>query len=102
MKNATMLYKKPGAHDIHGGKYSYTIVDEDDVEDAISHGWFRTTPEASEAYDLTLLKTVNDVDAGAPPTREELETQAKKLKLEFSAKISDKKLSDLIDTTMRK
>lgn len=44
----TMLYKHPGPHKIHGGKFDYIIVFNDDIEDALKDGWFRTTGEALE------------------------------------------------------
>lgn len=49
MKNATMLYKCPGPHEIHGGHFDYTIVDADEegaIEAAKADGWFETTDEA--------------------------------------------------------
>lgn len=43
-----MLYKYPGPHEIHGDRFDYIIVDDEDeaVEAAISEGWFLTTDEA--------------------------------------------------------
>jgi hypothetical protein len=46
MNNPTMLYKSPGPHDIHGGKFDYVIVDEEGVDAALKDGWSLTTPEA--------------------------------------------------------
>ncbi|NVO06790.1 MAG: hypothetical protein HXX19_13055 [Rhodoferax sp.] len=120
MKNATMLYKCPGPHDIHGGKFDYTIVDEDDIAAAQADGWYLTTPEAKDAYQAAqdaeaaaaaaAKQAAEDAkeaeaeaqalaalaDANKPPTRDELEQMATSLGLPFTARTSDKKLSDLI------
>lgn len=44
--STTMLYKHPGLHDIHGGKFDYLIVNDEDIEAAINDGWALTTDEA--------------------------------------------------------
>ena len=49
MKTPTMVYKHPGIHAIHGDKFDYKIVDEDDIDSALADGWFLTTTEAKEA-----------------------------------------------------
>ena len=46
MKNPTMLYKHPGAHEMHGDKFDYIVVDEQDVDQAKKDGWHLTTTEA--------------------------------------------------------
>lgn len=43
MKNPTMLYRAGGKHEIHGGLFDYIIVDEDEVPEALKHGWFLST-----------------------------------------------------------
>ena len=43
---SVMLYKHPGPHEFHGGKFDYIIVDEDAVDGAIKDGWCKTTDEA--------------------------------------------------------
>jgi uncharacterized phage infection (PIP) family protein YhgE len=43
-----MLYRHPGEHEIHGDKFDYVIVEEDDVEEYLDAGWFETTGEALE------------------------------------------------------
>ena len=45
---SVMLYKHGGPHKLHGDNFDYIIVDEKDVEDTISKGWYLTTTEASE------------------------------------------------------
>ena len=107
MKNATMLYKAPGPHEIHGGHFDYTIVDADEdgaIDAAKSDGWFLTTPEAKAAKDeADALKTAIEQkpDDLLPATRAELEQKANELKLKFTAKTSDEELSKLISTKLR-
>ena len=101
MKNATMLYKCPGPHEIHGGHFDYTIVDADEegaVEAAQADGWHLTTTEAKEAGDAAKAK--REAELNAPPTRAELEAKANELGLKFNDKMSDKKLADLIAATI--
>lgn len=60
MKNATMLYKAPGPHDIHGGHFDYTIVDADEegaIEAAKAEGWHLTTDEAKAANEAAKAVT---------------------------------------------
>ena len=112
MKNATMLYKCPGPHDIHGGHFDYTIVDADEegaIDTALASGWYLTTPEAKAARDADLIAAAAAREAEAerlakialddvnkPPTRDELEQMATSLGLPFTARTGDKKLADLI------
>lgn len=104
MKNATMLYKAPGPHEIHGGHFDHIIVDADEegaIEQAQADGWFLTTPEAKAAYDATKAPEVKlPPDNLLPPTRDELEQKANELKLKFTAKTSDEELSKLISTKL--
>jgi hypothetical protein len=49
MKEATMVYKYPGSHEMHGGNFDYKIVDasvEGELEKAQEEGWSLTTPDA--------------------------------------------------------
>lgn len=101
MKNATMLYKAPGPHEIHGGHFDYTIVDADEegaIEAAKADGWFETTDEAQAAADEAKAK--REAELNAPPTRAELEAKAKELDIKFNDKTSDKKLADLIAASL--
>lgn len=101
MKNATMLYKAPGPHEIHGGHFDYTIVDADEegaIEGAKAEGWFETTDEAKAAADEAKAKRESELNA--PPTRAELEAKATELGLKFNDKTSDKKLADLIAASL--
>jgi hypothetical protein len=101
VKNATMLYKSPGPHEIHGGHFDYTIVDADEegaVEAAKANGWFETTDEAKAAADEAKVK--REAELNAPPTRAELEAKANELGIKFNDKTSDKKLADLIAASL--
>lgn len=104
MKNATMLYKAPGPHDIHGGHYDYIVVDADEegtIDEAKDAGWFETTTEAKAAYDDAKAPEVklppNDL---LSPTRAELEQKANELKIKFSAKTTDEELGKLIQAKL--
>ncbi len=46
MKSPTMLYRKGTTERIHGVHVDWTIVDEQEVEDYLAQGWFRTPTEA--------------------------------------------------------
>lgn len=96
MKNPTMLYKHPGAHEMHGDKFDYIVVDEQDVDQAKKDGWSLTTTEA-KAKTKAPAKTADVVaDDNAPPTREELEAKATELGIKFDGRTSDSKLGSLI------
>jgi hypothetical protein len=107
----TMLYKCPGPHDIHGGHFDYTIVEDDQVEAAQADGWKLTTPEAKQAHLDRLAAQEAErraqeeaaqaaADAASMPTRAELEQKATELGLKFDGRTSDKKLRDLIAATL--
>lgn len=101
MKNATMLYKAPGPHEIHGGHFDYTIVDADEegaIEAAKADGWFETTDEAKAAADEAKAK--REAELNAPPTREELKAKAKELGIQFGKKVTDEELGKLIQTKL--
>ena len=105
MKNPTMLYKSPGPHEIHGGKFDYTIFDEDEVEQAIADGWSLTTTEAKEVA-AKKAEFMSAVTAGqpadsAPPTRAELEAKAVELGLKFDGRYSDKTLGEMIEAKLK-
>src|SRR5262245_51663474 len=99
----TMLYKSPGPHDIHGGKFDYVIVEDDQIGATQAKGWCLTTTEAKRAMEITTAaenaKFADSADA-SPPTREELEMKATELQIKFDGRTSDKKLRDLIAATL--
>lgn len=45
---SVMLYKHPGKHKLHGDKFDYVVVKEDEVEATCKQGWYKTTPEAKK------------------------------------------------------
>lgn len=47
----TMLYRMPGEHYIHDGKYDYRIVPAAEVEAAEREGWHLTIVEARAAHE---------------------------------------------------
>lgn len=99
MKQATMVYKHPGKHEIHGSLFDYKVVSavpeeedgESQLDQALSDGWFLTTPEAKEG-------TPSDDQA---PTRGELEAKAVELKVKFTKKTSDGELGALISVALK-
>lgn len=96
MKKATMVYKHPGKHKIHGDKFDYKVVSgeeeggESELELALEDGWFLTTTEAKDG-------TPSDDQA---PTRAELEAKAVGLGISFPINIGDKKLLEKINEAL--
>ena len=77
---STMLYKHPGIHEIHGNKFNYIVVDDDQIEDTIEDGWHLTTTDAlgKEAAEDEALTS----DIIQSMTREELKALAVKINLD--------------------
>jgi hypothetical protein len=99
-----MLYKADGSEEIHGGKFSTTIVhDEAEQAAALAAGWELTTTEATDAAKPTPAPTPAPTLAprdDAPPTRAELEQKAHELGVEFAPNIGDKKLLERIEAKL--
>lgn len=109
-----MLYKAGGHEQIHGGNFSWLIVnDADEHASALADGWCETTPDALDAQQVQKERAAREAataaaklaeqsapDSSKPPNREELEQKATELGIEFSARVSDKKLRDLIAATL--
>lgn len=101
MKNPTMIYKAPGLHEIHGGRFDYRIIDADEegeLEQAVADGWHLTTTAAREAHEAG--ETSDAAKDNAPPTRDELITKAKELGLTFGPNTASKKLGEMIDAKL--
>lgn len=84
MKNATMLYKAPGPHEIHGGHFDTLIVDADEdgaLEAAVADGWHLTTPAA-----LGALEEVKKA-----PSKARAKAEAKAAKETADAALADAK-----------
>ena len=47
----TMLYKCPGPHDVHGGKFDHIVVTDEEIPAHLAAGWHLTTPEAKAAHE---------------------------------------------------
>lgn len=47
--NATMLYRPGITEKIHGVAVDWTIVDEDEVDDMLADGWYRTPEDIKKA-----------------------------------------------------
>lgn len=92
-----MLYKHPGKHKIHGDKFDYVVVPEDEVESTIKKGWYKTTPEAKKNSKVIDVKVNSEKEGDNNlPTREELENKATELNIEFDGRTADKTLSNKI------
>lgn len=106
MREATMLYRSPGSHELHGVMVDYTVVDASAVPEMLAAGWCLSPIEAA-AYQPSsdvadIVKTVEDAVAEqfAPPTRSELEAKALELGIRFDGRTSDKKLGALIAASL--
>lgn len=53
---SVMLYKHPGKHKLHGDKFDYIVVEENDVESAIENGWYKSTSEAKSGTESVIAK----------------------------------------------
>lgn len=106
-----MLYKSPGPHEIHGGKFDYTIAaDEEAATAALADGWHLTTAEAKEAADAAANpppSTPAPAPAAAPepaddaaPTRDELKQKADELGIEYAKNIPTEKLIELVEAAL--
>lgn len=99
MKSPTMLYKHPGSHEIHGDRFDYIIVDEDEVNQALADGWALTTDGAKHKNqrDEVKVESVND----GSPTRDEMIQKAENLGIKIDKRWSDETLLDKIDQALK-
>jgi hypothetical protein len=102
----TIVYRTPGLHHCPGGTYDFLgAKNEIEFEVALKDGWYPTMPEAL-AKELTVptQKSVTDqfevLGDDEPPTRAELEQQAKELGIKFSKKTTDTELRQQIDAEL--
>jgi hypothetical protein len=97
MSFPTIVYRCPGDHQLPGGSYSYRGVnDAEQLKEALVCGWFKTIGEAIEGKAGAPVED-EPLDEISPPTREELEAQAKELDIAFNARTSDEKLLERIN-----
>lgn len=97
MKTPTMLYKHPGQHEIHGSHFDTTIVDEDEIEDAMAKGWHLTTPDA-----LAAAQAEEDEEEDRPASHVELKQKAAELGLTFAHNASKAVLAEMIAAALPK
>lgn len=90
----TMLYKFPGPHEIHGGRFDYTVVPDEQIEQALAEGWHLTTDAAKAAEEAPQ-------EESAAPTRAELEAKATELGIKFDGRTSDKTLGEKIAAALK-
>jgi len=110
-----VLYKGEGPHQRNGGGFSTLAVrSEQEIQDALANGWYRTMPEAIEAHDnpgaaLVVAKAgepaviteLPEVPADEEPvTRAELEQQARELGIKFDGRTGDKTLLSKINAAL--
>ncbi len=95
---SVMLYKQPGKHKIHGDTFDYVVVNEDEVEVSLSHGWHKTTTEAKDAYSNKDTKREN-LTAKAAEYGEKVDGRTSMDKLE--ALVTDKITEEVATETMR-
>jgi hypothetical protein len=107
MSFPTIVYKDKGPHQRKGGTYDYKgVADQEELDAAIEAGWHTTLPAAtgevvSVAADFDRLKSeIETLGDNEPPTRAELEHQAKELGIKFSKKMTDAELAKLIDVEL--
>lgn len=95
------LYKVPGKR--KKGKLTYNLLEITDtvsLQNSLARGWHYTLEDAAAAVNGSRLAVappavsaiVSVPDDNAPPTREELEIQARKLGVRFDGRTGDKAL----------
>ena len=96
MKNATMLYKLGTQMKWEGVEYDTIIVDEDDIEEKLNDGWFRTASEA-----VADAESKGDTDLDGDVTRKEMEIKAKELGIKFNHKTTNESLMAKIEEVLK-
>lgn len=89
MEFPRLVYRKNGKEVIHE-----QASDEEKFAELIASGWYENVPDALEGK-----KPVIDDDA--PPTRAELEIQAKSMGIKFDGRTSDKNLLTAIESALK-
>jgi len=101
MSFPTIVYRCPGDHQRPGGTYSYRgVADDEQLEAALTDGWFVTLGEAIDGKSSAIETDPAEPESNAPPTRKELEQQAKELDISFNARTSDEKLLERINEAL--
>lgn len=95
-----MLFKSPGPHEFHGGKFDYLIVvDEEEANDALAAGWSLSTDAAKAANEKPKAEPAQVADDAAP-TRDELKQKADELGLEYPKNIPTEKLAEMVEAKL--
>jgi uncharacterized protein (DUF1697 family) len=104
VQEATMLYRAPGAHQIHGHDVDYIVVDAPQVDEHLAAGWHRSAVAAGEAHQAALAKAAAEAeeaaDDNAAATREEIIQKLESLDVVFDRRLGEKKLAKLLDETL--
>lgn len=79
------------------------VQEESEYEAAMSDGWFASVPEAqAKMHASQFIEAGKKLEAlDGPPTRQELETQARELNLKFDGRNSDASLLRMIDDALK-
>lgn len=100
LKKPHMVFKCPGKMAVHEGvSYDWLIVDTEEVPAHVKLGWHASIVGAKAAA-IAVEPEPDEPDDDAPPTREELEAQAKKLGIKVDGRYSDRRLMALIAEKM--
>lgn len=70
MKNARMLYRYPGPHEIDGDKFDYIILPESQVAHMLTQGWHKTPAEAKAAEQIKQIPVISAQFSGKRPPSE--------------------------------
>ena len=108
MKSATMVYKCPGPHVLHGIGVDYKIVDavpsdgacESELDEALKAGWFRTPIEASEG--VSNEKPQQEEKPFSEWTRDELKAKAVELGLKINKTWKDSTIVSKIEDILNR
>jgi len=90
-----MLYKLGSEIKWEGIEYDTAIVDEDDIEEKLNDGWFRTAQEA-----VADAEAKGDADLDGDVTRKEMEVKAKELGIKFNYKTTNESLMAKIEEAL--
>lgn len=94
MEFPRLVYRKNGKEVIHE-----CANDEKQFDSLIESGWFENVPDAMIGKKEEKQEEV--ADENAPPTRAELEAQAKNMGIKFDGRTSDAKLLAAIEAGLK-
>lgn len=91
IKFPTIVYKTPGDHHCPGGTFKYMqATSKEHFDELKESGWFATLPEAINKMHNDFKEEVDNEEE--PMTRDEIESMAKELGIQFKSTISDQNL----------